>query len=25
VIVFTLIIPILLWRSLHASHSDEDE
>ena len=25
VIVFTLIIPILLWRSLHASHTDEDE
>jgi branched-chain amino acid transport system permease protein len=25
VIVFTLIIPVLLWRSLTASHHDEDE
>lgn len=24
VIVFTLILPVLLWRSLHSSHSDED-
>jgi branched-chain amino acid transport system permease protein len=24
VIVFTLILPILLWRSLHSGHSDED-
>jgi len=25
VIVFTLIIPVLLWRSLASPHSDEDE
>ncbi|MDE2429628.1 MAG: branched-chain amino acid ABC transporter permease [Burkholderiales bacterium] len=25
VIVFTLIIPVLLWRSLSSKHSDEDE
>ncbi len=24
VIVFTLILPVLLWRSLHSGHSDED-
>ncbi|MEJ0048837.1 MAG: hypothetical protein WDN04_24065 [Rhodospirillales bacterium] len=25
VIVFTLIIPVLLWRSLGSRHIDEDE
>ncbi len=25
VIVFTLIIPVLLWRSLHTRHAEEDE
>jgi branched-chain amino acid transport system permease protein len=25
VIVFTLIIPVLLWRSLRAHHLDEEE
>ena len=25
VIVFTLIIPVLLWRSLTSAHHDEDE
>jgi branched-chain amino acid transport system permease protein len=25
VIVFTLIIPVLLWRSLQAQHIEEDE
>jgi branched-chain amino acid transport system permease protein len=24
VIVFTLILPILLWRSLQSGHSDEE-
>ncbi len=24
VIVFTIILPVLLWRSLHGGHSDED-
>jgi branched-chain amino acid transport system permease protein len=25
VIVFTLIIPVLLWRSLTSAHHDEEE
>jgi len=25
VLVFTLILPVLLWRSLRAHHSEEDE
>jgi len=25
VIVFTLIIPVLLWRSLSSKHNDEEE